>query len=551
MLTLAPAELMSLAIFEGCPADDVAAVVTAIAGAREVHDGQTICTEGDRADRWWIVAEGMADVTVGGLYVATIGPGETIGELALLDGEPRAATVRAVTEMRLHEVDGEQFLGALLARPSLSVALLRQLARRLRISNLRPPAPTRPSTAASRPPMVEVVPALAPVAFNPATPDFRSDPAPHLAALRESAAAHWSEVLGSYVVTRYADVHALMRSRSLLGSVITMDAEYGGPGHRMMIRRDGADHVRLRRLMAKVFTPRAVTQWRDRAGAIVDRLLAAAQDRDALDVIADYALPLPAQVISEMLGMPRGDEARLRSWSRVLSRGLDPVTSAHDESALAEAGRAMGAYLDGVIAEKRRTPGEDLLTALINAEDSGAVLDDNEVRAQVVMLYIAGHETTLNLIGNGVTHLLRWPDQLERLRSEPALDANAVEEVLRFESPVQLTRRVATESIEVGEVMIPAGSHVTLSLASANRDPRKWGPTADALDIARPGANEHVSFGGGAHYCLGASLARLESTIALPRFLRRFPNLAAVDDEPNWSGRMTLRGVDTLRVTLR
>jgi cytochrome P450 len=167
------------------------------------------------------------------------------------------------------------------------------------------------------------------------------------------------------------------------------------------------------------------------------------------------------------------------------------------------------------------------------------------------MLYIAGHETTLNLIGNGVTHLFRFPDQLDRLRLEPELDANAVEEVLRFESPAQLTRRVNLEPIEIGGVSIPAGSHLTLSLASANRDPRKWGPTADALDIARPGANEHVSFGGGAHFCLGASLARLEGKAALPRLVRRFPKMAPAYDEPAWTNRMTLRGVEKLPVTLR
>ena len=323
------------------------------------------------------------------------------------------------------------------------------------------------------------------------------------------------------------------------------------PGYRMMIRRDGDDHLRLRRLVSKVFTPRAISRWQERAESIVERLLTAASERDGIDVIADYALPLPAQVITEMLGLPADDTPQLRAWSRTLTRGLDPLSSQADEEASIDAGRGIGEYLQRIVADKRNRAGDDILTALLCAEDAGDMLDDNEVVAQVILLYIAGHETTLNLIGNGVTHLLANPEQLERLRVEPSLDANAIEEVLRFDSPAQLTRRVSLETLDIDGVTIPAGSHLTLSLASANHDPRKWGPTADALDIARPGANEHVSFGGGAHYCLGASLARLEGTIALPRLLRRFPNLRADYDRPTWIERVALRGVDTLPVTLR
>jgi cytochrome P450 len=362
------------------------------------------------------------------------------------------------------------------------------------------------------------------------------------------------------LVTRYDDVHQLARSRSVIGSVTTLglpaaagpDGEMPKPkpGHRMLINRDGADHVRLRRLVSKVFTPSAVARWQQRASTIVEQLLDAADERDAIDVMADYALPLPAQVITAMLGLPSDDTPQLRAWSRILTGALEPSAAEEDETITA-AGRAMGDYLYQVIADKRRTPGDDILTGLLEAEEAGDVLNDNEVLAQVIMLYIAGHETTLNLIGNGVTHLFRFPDQLDLLRTEPALDANAVEEVLRYESPAQLTRRVTVEPVEVGDVTLPAGSHITLSLASANHDPRKWGPTADVLDIARPGANEHVSFGGGAHYCLGAALARLEAQVALPRLVRRFPAMAPTYDKPRWLPRVALRGVETLHVTLR
>ena len=545
-MSLATVDLAALPMFGACLPEDLQAVAAAISGSREVAQGSVICAEGDKADRWWIVEEGLADVTVDGIFVGAIGPGETVGELALLDGEPRAATVTAVTDMRLVEVDGDGFHEALLASPRLSMALLRELATRLRAGNVRTsrPSVTRPPALRSR-------------SHRPAEA-VELDPR-DLGGVRESGALHWSEVLSSYVVTRYEDVHRLCRDPRLVGSVATLDVSdtHGEPGvrprpgHRMMIRQDGDRHLRLRRLVSKVFTPRALTAWQARAETIVARLLDAADERAELDVIADYALPLPAQVISEMLGVPNEDTAQLRAWSRALTLGLEPVLTPAEEEARSEAGRALTTYLKEIVAEKRARPRDDILTALVLAEVDGETLDDKDVVEQVILLYVAGHETTLNLIGNGVVHAFRFPDQLARLRADPGLDANAVEEVLRFDSPAQLTRRVSLEPIEVGGSVIPSRSHVTLSLASANRDPRKWGPTADLLDFARQGANEHVSFGGGPHYCLGSSLARLEGGIALPRLLRRFPRMAPAYDQPTWLNRVSLRGVETLPVTLR
>jgi cytochrome P450 len=473
--------------------------------------------------------------------------------------------------MTLYEVDGAVFIDGLLASPRLSLALLRQLATRLRASHRLPRHARRASPTLAphvAPRLRQPEPPLAhPTEFDPRTAGFTADPAVHLAVVREAAAVHWSDAISSYVVTRYDDVHRLTRSRSLVGSITTMDPLDSPdaldlpmasdpppprrPGYQMMIRRDGEDHLRLRRLVSKVFTPRAISQWQDRADAIVERLLAAADERAEIDVIADYALPLPAQVISDMLGMPHADQPQLRAWTRALTRGLDPFSSPEEQEASAQAGRGISEHIQQVIIDKRAKPGDDILTALVQAEDAGDVLDDREIVAQVLLLYIAGHETTLNLIGNGMTHLLRFHDQLVQLQAEPGLDANAVEEVLRFESPAQLTRRVSLEPVDVGDFTIPAGSHITLSLASANRDPRKWGPTADSLDIARPGANEHVSFGGGAHFCLGSSLARLEGKAALPRLVRRFPKIAPAYDEPMWLDRVALRGVEALPVTLR
>jgi cytochrome P450 len=400
-----------------------------------------------------------------------------------------------------------------------------------------------------------------PPAFDPGVDGYFEDPYAHLAPLREQAAVHWSEAISSWVVTRYEDVHRLSRDRSLLGSVGTQDpvATLAGQASeaarrrrldKTMTRRDGEDHRRLRRLVSMVFTPRAVSSWRDRADRIAEQLLAEAADKATIDVMSEFALPLPVQIISEMLGMPSADIGQLRDWSRILTRGIDPSITPEEDEAATAAGRAMFDYVAQVVVDKRKDPGDDILTALIQAEEAGDRLDTEEIQAQVMLLYIAGHETTANLIGNGLTNLFRFPDQMDVLRADPGLDANAVEEVLRYDSPAQFTRRVNRQPLEVGGITIPEASLITLALGSANRDPRKWGPTADILDVARPGANEHVSFGGGSHFCLGNALARLEARVALPKLLRRFPRMEPASTEPAWMHRITLRGVETLPVVL-
>jgi cytochrome P450 len=555
------ADLSALELFELCTDDDLAVVSRAVDAVLQVPEGDVICAEDEVADRWWIIIEGQADATARGLYLGTILPGETIGELALLDGKPRTATVTATTDMVLYELEGKSFVDALLQAPNVAVALLRQFATRLRatdklpvVSGTRPKPPALP-----RPVVVSVTP---PREFDPRVDGYFEDPYSHVGPLREQAAVHWSEAVNAWVVTRYHDVFRLSRDRSLLGSVGTSDpvATLAGQASEVakrrrldktMTRRDGEDHLRLRRLVAKVFTPRAVSSWKDRADRIVEQLLGEAAEKDSIDVMSDFALPLPVQIISEMLGMPSGDMGQLRDWSRILTKGLDPSISPEEDEAATAAGRAMFDYIAQVVTDKRRDPGDDILTALIHAEEAGDRLDTEEIQAQVMLLYIAGHETTANLIGNGLTNLFRFPEQMDLLRADAGLDANAVEEALRYDSPAQFTRRVNREPLEVGGVTIPAGSLVTLALGSANRDPRKWGPTADVLDVARPGANEHVSFGGGSHFCLGNALARLEAQAALPKLVRRFPRMEPAASEPAWMHRITLRGVETLPVVLR
>jgi cytochrome P450 len=552
--------LASLELFSACKPDDVERIGRAVRMERHVREGELICAAGEVADRWWVVVDGVADVTVGGLYMASIGPGESIGELALLDGAARAADVTAQTDMVLHEVDGAAFLDGLSQSPELALGLLRELAGRLRAANERALSPAhsaRPAKVTHETP--PTVPAR--VEFDPFAPGYFADPSVQLAAIREAEPVHFNSLTGGYLVTRYDDVHRLIRDRSLEASIehaastpavdaeklVAREANVG----LMMVRRDGGDHLRLRRLVSKAFTPRAIAQLQRNVEAIALRLLDEAAEREAIDVIGDYALPLPVEVISTMLGLPRGDFALLRRWSHDMAKTADPIFTEQEGQAAMTAGQAMGGYLAEVIGHKREHPGDDILSALIEAEEGGDRLSFDELMAQLILLYVAGHETTVNLIGNGLTHLFESPEQLERWRLDPGLDANAVEEVLRFDSPAQLARRIVVAPTEVAGHSVPAGAVIWLGLAAANRDPRRWGPTADELDLARPGANEHVSFGGGAHHCLGAFLARMEGQVALPALIRRFPRMVPAYAEPAWAHRMLLRGVETMPVTLR
>jgi cytochrome P450 len=254
-------------------------------------------------------------------------------------------------------------------------------------------------------------------------------------------------------------------------------------------------------------------------------------------------------VITEMLGMPSTDTAQLREWSGTIVRSLEPVVDPALIVAIADAGENMRGLVLEAIAWKRANPADDLLTALIAAEEEGDQLSDEELLDQVMLLYIAGHETTVNLIGNGTLALVRNRLQLERLAADPALLPNAVEELLRFDPPVQMTRRITLADVSVGGKTIPQGTFVACVIASGNRDRRQWGDDADALDLGRANAREHLAFGGGAHYCLGAALARLEGQVAIGTLVRRFPGLDLAG-EPAWNGRVNLRGLDSLPLTL-
>jgi cytochrome P450 len=317
-----------------------------------------------------------------------------------------------------------------------------------------------------------------------------------------------------------------------------------------MLDRDPPDHTRLRKLVSKAFTPRAIQALQPRITDLVDGMLDEMAAEGTVDLVDALAFPLPFSVIAEMLGTPPADHDRIRQLTGTVVRSLEPVNDPELMHAIVAASDEMARVGAEMIAWKRANPADDLLTALIQAEDDGDALTDDELVAQTVLLYIAGHETTVNLIAGGALALLRHPGQLELLRANPALASNAVEEMLRYDSPVQASRRITQEPVTVGGATIPAGAFVMASLASANRDAEFWGADADELRLDRDNARQHVSFGAGHHHCLGASLARLEAAIAFEHLVSRFPGLALAGDV-EWNGRITLRGPAHLPVSVR
>jgi len=399
------------------------------------------------------------------------------------------------------------------------------------------------------------------VGFNPFDPSFAEDPYPHWKALREHAPVHQT-ALGLWVLTRYDDVLRFVRDPAL--SVEERNARPGpledlmrevlgddraDRGSRAMLNVDPPDHTRLRKLVSKAFTPRVIERLRPRIQQLVDDALDRVEPAGEMELIGDLAFPLPFAVISEMLGMPEADSAQLREWSGTLVRSLEPLVDPDLIRAIAEAGEQMHGFTSEAITWKRRHPGDDLLTALIDAEEGGDVLSDEELVDQVMLLYIAGHETTVNLIGNGTLALLRERSQLERLQADASLDANAIEELLRYDPPVQMTRRITLHDVEVRGQTIEQGTFVVCVIASANRDRAKWGDDAEDLDITRDDAHNHLAFGGGSHYCLGAALARLEGQVAIGTLARRFPRLEPAAD-PTMNGRINLRGIERMPLTI-
>jgi pimeloyl-[acyl-carrier protein] synthase len=391
--------------------------------------------------------------------------------------------------------------------------------------------------------------------FNPMDPKFLADPYPAYHRLRAEDPVHQSP-LGFWVLTRYDDVVATLRDPRCVKEPLAalVAARFGAtvpPGVGLsMLDRDPPDHTRLRSLVSKAFTPRVVEGLRPRIQQIVDRLIARAQAAGSMDLIEEFAYPIPVNVICELLGVPVEDHDQFKGWSLDIARGLDSVLLPPDSEVprrSVAARHAMGDYFRRLIAERRASPRSDLLSALIAAEEAGEKLTEEELLATCILLLIAGHETTVNLIGNGTLALLRHPGELRRLRETPGLIVNAVEELLRYDGPVQRTARVPAIDITIGGRTIGKGEMVMPFIGAADRDPSQF-PDPDRLDLGRAD-NRHIAFGWGIHFCLGAPLARVEGQIAIDTLVRRLPKLELVSHEPEYRQSLTLRGLKMLEVT--
>ena len=391
--------------------------------------------------------------------------------------------------------------------------------------------------------------------FNPLMPEVHSNPYPFYRALREEDPVHQSP-LGFWVCTRYDDAVMILRDPRFgrEGMAKLMEARLGltqdTSRARDMLFQDPPDHTRLRALVSRAFTPRVVEVMRPHIQEIVDGLLDRVDGARAMDVIEDLAYPLPVTVICEMLGVPAADQDIFKTWSTDIARSLDAAILPADSDAIPrgrDARLGLADYFRSLIATRRKDPKPDLLSALIAAEEEGNKLSEGELVSTCMLLLIAGHETTVNLIGNGLLALLQHPDQLRALRDDPELIQTGVEELLRFDGPVQRTGRMTTAEVEIGDKRIPRDSVVVSVIGAANRDPKQFADP-DRLDVSRKD-NRHIAFGFGIHFCLGAPLARLEGQIALGTLLRRMPKLALVSDVPEWRESSTLRGLKSLPVT--
>lgn len=398
--------------------------------------------------------------------------------------------------------------------------------------------------------------------WDPLHPAFRADPYPWYESLRTHDPVHRVDDY-TVVLTRHEDVLSTLRgvefardieqhaAAPIDNPVMQRRRERSEQRSKSILNLDPPDHTRLRKLATQAFTPKAVNRLRMTTEQMVDDVLDRAATQGGMEVIDELAFPVPFQVISAMLDMPTDRADELRDWSQILTATLEPTTTLDDLDRADEAVNQLIPYLFDIIEQRRSNLGDDVVSALLTAESEGDRLDMAELMSFVVLLYVAGHETTVNLIGNGLLALLEHPDQLDRWRNDPSLDASAIDELLRFNGPVQNTVRVPLEPVTYlgldGEpIVVEPGHIVTTCLGAANRDPALF-QDPNELRLDRPNAQRHLAFASGIHYCLGASLARMEATVALTRLIRRFEQISLVG-EPTWRDRYTIRGVDHLEI---
>lgn len=370
-------------------------------------------------------------------------------------------------------------------------------------------------------------------------------------------APYWQNPEGATILTRYADCEAVLRDTRFSSSNDHADPPMilaeGDPRAFMdgeaapLIFLDPPDHTRIRKLVNKAFTPRSVERLRPRVQEVVDGILDRAADEGGLDVVADLGFELPVIVICELLGVPLADREHFSGWSSDASRLLDNDLDEAAVTAGVIAAMGFAQYFADLFEVRRKDPRDDLVSGLLAAEEEGDRLTIEELHSIVILLFIAGHETTMNLIGNGTNALLHQRDELVRWRDDPSLDAPAVEELLRFDGPVHLTGRIPVEDVEIDGHLFPRGKPAVTLLAAANRDPARF-DHPDRLDLLRPD-NHQLTFSQGIHYCLGAALARLEGQVAIGSLIRRFPDIELAAP-PIYRDHFVLRGLTELRVTV-
>jgi cytochrome P450 len=388
--------------------------------------------------------------------------------------------------------------------------------------------------------------------FDPRDPAFRLDPYPTYAVLRQQAPVFFWPTWSIWFVSAHAGCSTLLRDVRLgRGGGDEPEApeshfDLNRMMSKWMLLMDPPDHTRLRGLVHKAFTPRMVAQMRDRVQAIADGLLDRVQGQGQMDLMADFAYPLPVNVICALLGIPADDHRYFHHWSDAIARSLDLTDVPEVYERASVAARELTIYLDGLLAERRRQPQNDLFSALVAVEEAGEHLSREELFATCALLLIAGHETTVNLIGNGSLALLKNRSQWDLLAANPTLAESAVEELLRYDSPVQLTGRTVKESFSYQGHTFEVGQQVSFLLGAGNRDAAQF-EDPDRLDITR-NSKSHLSFGGGIHYCLGAPLARMEGAIAFTTLTRRLPNLELCDEALSYRDNLTLRGLEKLNV---
>jgi cytochrome P450 len=397
--------------------------------------------------------------------------------------------------------------------------------------------------------------------FNPFDPAFRANPYPYYDALRAQDPVHTTE-FGMVVLTRYEDVTTTLKSADFSRDIEKYSTQASSEARqarrdrqesrtKSILNLDPPDHTRLRRIVSKSFTPSAMERLRPRIQQLVDNVLDKAHNTGTLELIDDLAFPVPFQVISELLDMPTDRADELREWSQIITNSLEPTATDDDLVRSEDAIAQLVPYLTLIIEDRRKHLSDDMLSSLITAEESGEQMTTEELMAFVVLLYIAGHETTVNLIGNGTLALLKNPEQHAFVHNN-GLTQSCIDELLRFDGPVQHTVRVPLVPVHYmvdnEQITVQPGTMVLTSLGGANHDPSMFENPND-LQLNRANANRHMAFASGIHYCLGASLAKLETQIAVGSLIKRFAHIE-IDGEPSWRDRLTIRGVNQLRLSV-